>query len=284
VDKGVKLEVLDWGGSGRPLFLLAGLGNTAHVFDSIAPKFTGKYHVYGITRRGFGLSSALEPTEDNYGPDRLADDDLAVLHALGIKRALFAGHSIAGQELSSIASRHPGNVIGLIYLDSAYDYAYFYAAKDVDAARWDGLDLFIPMLRRDLSDLPSASPAEAKRLIPEMKLLLPRLEAGLANYQPWPQPPVRMRGQRIQGAILASARPYPGNRLPVLAIYALPKKCDANCNTSAQTAADLAFVKAFAVAHPNAHVIRWPNAEHYIFRTQQDDVVREMLSFMDGVH
>jgi hypothetical protein len=38
VDQGVKLEVLDWGGSGRPLVLLAGGGNTAHVFDDFAPK------------------------------------------------------------------------------------------------------------------------------------------------------------------------------------------------------------------------------------------------------
>ena len=57
VDKDVKLEVLDWGGSGRPLVLLAGLGNTAHVFDDFAPKLTSQYHVYGITRRGFGASS-----------------------------------------------------------------------------------------------------------------------------------------------------------------------------------------------------------------------------------
>src|ERR1700733_3556936 len=32
VEKGVKLEVLDWGGTGRPVVLLAGLGNTAHAF------------------------------------------------------------------------------------------------------------------------------------------------------------------------------------------------------------------------------------------------------------
>lgn len=32
VDENVKLEVLDWGRSGKPLVLLAGLGNTAHVF------------------------------------------------------------------------------------------------------------------------------------------------------------------------------------------------------------------------------------------------------------
>lgn len=34
----VKLEVLDWGGSGRNLVLLAGGGNTAHVFATLAPK------------------------------------------------------------------------------------------------------------------------------------------------------------------------------------------------------------------------------------------------------
>jgi len=38
VEKGVRLEVLDWGGSGRPLVLLAGGGDTAHVFDDFAPK------------------------------------------------------------------------------------------------------------------------------------------------------------------------------------------------------------------------------------------------------
>src|SRR5580765_742543 len=54
---GISLEVLDWGGKGRPLVLLAGLGNTAHVFDDVAPSLTDSFHVYGITRRGFGRSS-----------------------------------------------------------------------------------------------------------------------------------------------------------------------------------------------------------------------------------
>ena len=30
---GIKLHYLDWGGNGETLVLLAGLGNTAHVFD-----------------------------------------------------------------------------------------------------------------------------------------------------------------------------------------------------------------------------------------------------------
>jgi non-heme chloroperoxidase len=54
VEPGVQLEVLDWGGSGRPLIFLAGAGDTAHRFDSFAPQFTAQHHVYGITRKGFG--------------------------------------------------------------------------------------------------------------------------------------------------------------------------------------------------------------------------------------
>lgn len=38
VDKGVQLEVLDWGGTGRPVVLLSGLGDTAHISDDFAQK------------------------------------------------------------------------------------------------------------------------------------------------------------------------------------------------------------------------------------------------------
>src|SRR5258708_39406494 len=82
VEEDVKLEVLDWGGTGRPLVFLAGLGNNAHVFDSFAPKFTANHHVYGITRRGFGASSKPATANGNYASDRLGDDVLAVMEAL----------------------------------------------------------------------------------------------------------------------------------------------------------------------------------------------------------
>ena len=34
--KGVKLQVVDWGGSEPPMILLTGMGGTAHLFDSFA--------------------------------------------------------------------------------------------------------------------------------------------------------------------------------------------------------------------------------------------------------
>ena len=74
VEPDIKLEVLDWGGTGRPLVLLSGMGDTAHVFDKFAPTLTTKYHVYGITRRGFGTSSKPDPVTANYNAARLGDD------------------------------------------------------------------------------------------------------------------------------------------------------------------------------------------------------------------
>ena len=37
----VRLEVLDWGGTGRDVVLLTGSGHTAHVYDEFATKLKG---------------------------------------------------------------------------------------------------------------------------------------------------------------------------------------------------------------------------------------------------
>src|SRR5215467_11164769 len=118
----VKLEVLDWGGTGRNIVLLAGLGCTAHVFDSLGPNLAEHYHVIGITRRGFGQSSA---PKTGYDPRRLGDDVVAVLDALHITDPVLVGHSIAGEELSAISTYHPGRAAALIYLDAGAPFALY---------------------------------------------------------------------------------------------------------------------------------------------------------------
>src|SRR5437773_3294244 len=115
---GVSLEALDWGGRGAPLVFLAGLGNTAHVFDDFAPQFTDSFHVIGITRRGFGASSGAPPAREL---DTLVADITAVLDSLGAGHVIFVGHSIAGEEMTRFAEIHGARCAGLIYLDAAYD-------------------------------------------------------------------------------------------------------------------------------------------------------------------
>jgi non-heme chloroperoxidase len=113
----VQLETLDWGGSGPPIVLLAGFGNTAHIFDDLATNLRAHFHVYGVTRRGFGKSSV---PQDGYDTDRLADDVVGALNALKLKRVVLVGHSIAGLEVASVGSRYPDRVAGLVYLDTTY--------------------------------------------------------------------------------------------------------------------------------------------------------------------
>jgi hypothetical protein len=80
VDSSVKLEVLDWSGTGRPL-VFVGCYLTAHVYDDIAPKLTDRFHVYGLTRRGVGAS---DRPSIGYDPKRRAEDMLDVITALGM--------------------------------------------------------------------------------------------------------------------------------------------------------------------------------------------------------
>ena len=285
VQPGVKLEVLDWGGSGPPLIFLAGQGRTGHNFDNFALKFLGKHHVYAITRRGYGISDWPSPTDANYDSDRLGDDVLAVMAALHIEKPVLAGHSIAGEELSSVGTLHPERVSGLIYLDAAYPHG-FYNPKNPDAA-----DVTRDLVRRDLQRLPTASPSDARALIAEIHDSLPylqadldRMKATLPNSDPPPGPP-SPRGL-VGRAIQANERAYRNVKVPVLVLMASPHKCQRDCDSPAtkQFDADAAEqADAVAAMQPTAHVVRIANADHFIYRSNPDQVEQEMKAFMDGV-
>ncbi|MDQ4624358.1 alpha/beta hydrolase [Janthinobacterium lividum] len=131
VAPGVSLYVRDWPAapgvaSGNVIVLLAGLGANAHAFDSLAPALARRHRVLAVTRRGYGASSKPLPGSDandmTYAPATLVADLLAVLDALKVQRIILAGHSIAGNELTLFAGRHPQRVRGLVYLDTTFDY------------------------------------------------------------------------------------------------------------------------------------------------------------------
>jgi pimeloyl-ACP methyl ester carboxylesterase len=112
---GVRIHYLDFGGNGEQLILLTGLGSSAHIFDDLAPRFTDRFRVIALTRRGHAESD--HPT-DGFGLDTLVADLKAVLDTLGLRRVNLAGHSIAGGELTRFAILYPDRVASLIYVDA----------------------------------------------------------------------------------------------------------------------------------------------------------------------
>lgn len=298
VAPGVKLEVVDWGGSGRPIVFLAGLGNTAHVFSEqgFARSFTDRYHVYGITRRGFGESSKPPATLANYNADRLGDDVVAVLDALHIERPILIGHSIAGEELSSIGTHHPDKAAALVYLDAGYSYGLY----DPNAGSIERYDFDEADLKSDLAKSDSGS--FAAQQIASNRLLtidFPRIAHSLRVRQTFYAaiaPPTGAAAQAddpISDAILRGERKYTGPiSVPILAFYAAPHDWGAifGKNHAVDAAAekaeyqdDLTQIAAFKKHLPSAKVIVVPHANHYVFLSNRAEVLREISAFLHGL-
>jgi non-heme chloroperoxidase len=216
VEKDVSLEVLDWGGIGRPLILLTGLADSAHIFDEFALKLTGNYHVYGITRRGRGASTKPEPNEVNYTADRQGEDVLAVIDALHLNKPVIAGHSISGEELSYIGSHDPEKVAGLIYIEAGYPYALY------DQVNGE-LELDAIELRRQLRQFTNGYALEPMNNNDDLIANLERIEKEVRQHQRdtngLPSTPVSPRMTPDLFAIMEGRERFIAIHAPALVIF-----------------------------------------------------------------
>jgi pimeloyl-ACP methyl ester carboxylesterase len=149
--EGVRLHYLDWGGEGESLVLLTPLGGDLYEqFGSLAPQFTDRFRVLGLTRRGQDPS---DKPGAGYDVDTLAGDIVGFLDAMGIGAAHLAGHSIAGSEMTRLAGLYPARVSTLVYLDSAVDYHYL-AEVAAEAGLAPPVDPALAAILRDAGRLP----------------------------------------------------------------------------------------------------------------------------------
>jgi pimeloyl-ACP methyl ester carboxylesterase len=297
VEDGVQLGVLDWGGTGRPVVLLAGLGFTAHVFDGFAEKLTDSYHVYGITRRGYGASSR---PASGYSEQRRAEDDLRVFDALGLAAPVVAGHSIAGNELSQLGIYHFDRIAGLVYLEALND------GTD-DYTDYDALCTKLP---EAMQKGPEPSPAELRSFpayrdwrartdgisIPESELrseFTENADGSVGSYEiPENVPEGIMGGEHKHD--------YSQIRVPILAIVGYPELPQDQIrehhltDPAERTIVEAVFgtyvgmtknrIKRIKSAARGAAVVELWGASHFVFLSNEEDVLREMRLFVKGLH
>lgn len=283
VGQDVRLEVLDWGGTGRPVVLLPGGGDTAHVFDDFALKLTSDFHVYGITRRGFGESGFAPLTA---GGDTYGDDVLAVLDALKLENAVLVGHSIGGQELSSIGSRYPNRVAALVYLDAGYPYAFDNGKvptfNDLSAM---GFPQTPPPTDADLASVDALRQYYIRVLgftYPESELRQKRSVAPDGRVGP-------MRAFPGGMFLTSGMKRYVDIRTPALFLVS-----SQNPGRWAETSTDPVIkektdkfravlerqAKAIEDGVPGAQVVQLPVSNHYVYLSNEADVLREMRAFL----
>lgn len=284
VEPNVQLEVLDWGGTGEPLVLLTGMGDNAHVFDEFAHQFTDRFHVIGITRRGFGRSS--QPAE-GYDLDTRARDDIAVLDQLNIRQAIFAGHSVAGTELSKLGAAYPERVQKLVYLD----------AVDIGGGGWNKLPQppgAPEMTDADLASVQRLAAASAREDGYRKPLAaycnMVRMDASGKITGPVTPPEIYTKIQaglkpaeleRIQAPVLAILnRVSPQFRMPYYQDLMPAQQAEFDRSVQALSKWIDGAIERYRKEIKNARIIEIPDGNHYVFIVYEGMVVREMRKFL----
>jgi pimeloyl-ACP methyl ester carboxylesterase len=298
VEKNVRLEVLEWGGSGRAVILLAGAGNTAHVYDDFAPKLRSCCQVYGITRRGYGAS---DRPPSGYGDQRLADDVFQVLRKLRIDRPVLVGHSMAGGEITTIGNQHSDLLAGLVYLDAlgdprdwpGSDPAYRALANQLPEVRWGppapDRSSFSAYRKSQLRDEHYAFPESELR-----QMFVANEDGSVGTFK---------TDGNIHSAVGAGQkkRDYSNIKVPVLAMFEYPRsrqppsaRPTKDPETDKERVAREAYVRATAAyvdrwvqnlksGVPNARIVDLQGAGHFVFLSRETEVLNEIRYFVAGI-
>jgi len=132
------------GAAGSPALLLANsLGSDLRIWDEVATRLAGRYHLIRYDLRGHGLSEAPAPP---YSADDLAGDVVAILDQLNIHRAIVCGVSVGGLIAQAVAVNRPERVRALVLCDTGAKIATAEAWQQrIDKVRADGVDSLVQM-------------------------------------------------------------------------------------------------------------------------------------------
>lgn len=297
----VQLEVLDWGGTGRPVVLLAGY-NTAHVFDGFAEKLAETSHVYGITRRGYGASSR---PDSGYTAQRSAEDVLQVLDSLKLIAPVLAGHSFGGQDLDTLGARHSERIAGLVYLNSAEDSTLVWSdyGLGVSSSEHEAIRKKLPAAMRnhpspDYTSFQAYQEWQMRRhgvAFPESELrqmFVANPDGTMGRFLP---------SKRVRDAIFAGRQKpdYERIRVPLLAFFHFPLPLGDQMkrykpqDAEERAAMEHEYASGLAIRKRHmrdlqegvsaARVIQVPGANWYVFLSNEADVLRELRVFVAGL-
>jgi len=291
VEEGVKLEVLEWKGGQQPVVLLTGSGNTAHIYDEFAPKLADCCRVYAITRRGFGNSSH---PQDGYTNQRLSEDVFQVIEQLEIKSPIVAGHSMAGGELCGLGNAHSNRIAGLVYMEAGANPVDFPWSNPEFRAVVGKLPSGGGPPRRTAADNASPQAYRAYQIrsgefaFPEGEIRNGyeiNADGSVGRYRT----PQSVRDAIDKGAV---ARDYSRIKVPIVSIFALSKPPVADPkDTDEQRAARQKFyemerayigryVDLVRQANVETRILEWTGAKHYVFQSNEADVLHELKEFV----
>jgi len=120
-------------GTGYPVLLVSGLGGLGSYWKDQVPVFARCFDVITHDHRGVGQS---DRDRSAYSVDRMAQDVIGLMDALGIEKAHVVGHSTGGAIAQTLALEHPDRLASIVIAASwtradAYFRRHFALRKEI---------------------------------------------------------------------------------------------------------------------------------------------------------
>ncbi|HEY8493499.1 MAG TPA: alpha/beta hydrolase [Myxococcota bacterium] len=112
------MSYLEAGAGARPFVLVHGFTGSSDDFADVLPALAAHGRTLAPDLRGHGATSRPGAASD-YTFERLADDVIGFLDALGVERCDLLGHSMGGVVAQLVALRAPERVASLVLMDTA---------------------------------------------------------------------------------------------------------------------------------------------------------------------
>lgn len=133
------------GGSGPPVLLLHGYPQSLEQWADVAPILAQHCTVVCADLRGYGQTSKPEGEGETYSFRAMAEDQLAVMTALGHESFVVAGHDRGGRVAHRMALDAPDRVRALVPCDVVPTWAMYHDVDRTRAARyWQWYFLTLP--------------------------------------------------------------------------------------------------------------------------------------------
>ena len=258
------------GGSGSPVVLIHGYGDTGDMWVPLATALAGKHTVIVPDLRGMGLSAGAT---SGFTKKNQAEDIAGVLDALKIQRADIVGHDIGNMVAFAFAQNHQDRTTRLVMMDAPVPgigpwddilknpllWHFRFGGPDMERLVAGRERIYLDRFWNEFSADPAHFPEDSRRHYATLYAQPGRMHAGFLQFAAFDQDAIDNRASPALGRL----------KMPVLAI-----------GGDHSFGSTMAFVMRFAA--DDVHEVVISNSGHWLMEEQTQSTVAAIRAFLDG--
>jgi pimeloyl-ACP methyl ester carboxylesterase/quercetin dioxygenase-like cupin family protein len=258
------------GGSGSPIVLVHGYGDTGDMWVPLATELMRDHTVIVPDLRGMGLSAAAT---DGFTKKNQAEDIAGVLDALQVGRTEVVAHDIGNMVAFAFAMAHPDRVVRLVVMDAPVPgvgpwddivkspllWHFRFGGPDMERLVAGRERIYLDRFWNDFSADPAHFSEAARQHYAALYAQPGRMHAGFMQFAAFDQDAIDNRASLTHGRL----------KMPVLAV-----------GGDHSFGPTMAYVMRFAADDVHEAVV--PGSGHWLMEEQPQRTVATIRAFLDS--